>query len=425
MKSLLNSIRYGSSKDVRFYQDSFFVPNDHKPKAVIQISPAIQPNGVFVNYGDAMMYWPTKKELEQRGYRVIPLFREIQSLENLKNQPISLFIDLAGFIYSQSHNKSIRSAEAAKITAHNAQFFKERGALTITAPQTFGPYRNHPDDRLNVAMKIMFEQMDRLYVRDPLSAEYLNSIHPDTQSLSIKVVPDTAFLYKPKSLEKGLRLLSKKGLNTKEKRNPIVGLVINRQIYDRDPSYIDLMKGIIRFFKSKNAQVVLIPHEHGRYGRKEKDDQFLSNLLSKEEEIATLSVNKLWKFPSRKEIEYIGAIEAAICSLDFLVSGRFHGALRGLSEAIPTLALSWSHKYETLFQSLDLSPEENILTTLKNLTLSSENSQEQNIVLHKLEKAWANRHFTKQHLMRVIPSTKQKVSDFFDEVTNLAEKVAS
>ncbi len=407
MTTFWQALVHGKFKKNQVNQIEWFDIHDDKPRAIVQVSPAFQPNGVFVNYGDAIMYWATREQLEKRGLRVMCLPREKVDCSQLKAQGAKLFLDCGGFIYTSAHHKSQRSAQAASITAHNARCCRNAGGITISAPQTFGPYSSIPEDDLSLQVREMIEQMDIIYARDSVSADHLRQVYPDGFSSEIGIAPDLAFLYQPDSMEAGLRLLSRKGLDVRPGAKPIVGLTLNRQLYTRVPLYLDTMQKVIKFFKARDVQIVLIPHEHGRYGRHEKDDQFWSNYLAKQSNVATLSRRK--RFSHKAEINYIHAIEAAIGAVDFLVAGRFHATLRGLSEHVPTVAFSWSHKYETLFKSIGMSAADSVLGP-EDFTVSDTGE----IECVKLERAWSKREETKRHLASIIPQVKQQVSQFFD-----------
>ncbi len=195
---------------------------------------------------------------------------------------------------------------------------------------------------------------------------------------------------------------------------PLVGLSLNRQLYDRIPPYLDAMRRVIGFFKAKGAQVVLIPHEHGRFGRREKDDQFLCGHLAHMSGVASLSNSE--RLPQEAEEDYIRSIEAAIGDLDFLVAGRFHAAVRGLAAGVPTAAFSWSHKLETLFHAMGMPSEEHVISA-EDLAAGDAGRQ----LCLKLEKAWERRGGTKGHLAKTIPGIKGQVASYLDEVLSLAE----
>lgn len=384
-----------------------------KPRAIIQVSPAVQPNGVFVNYGDANMYWAAKDQLEKRGFSVMALPREKVDCDQLKAQAAELFIDCAGFAYSILHKSSFRSTQAAEITAHNAGCCREAGATAVTAPQTFGPFAGGSNNELNLHVRNMADQMNFIYARDSLSGEHLGRVYPKVSS-KVRIAPDLAFLYQPNSLQAGVRLLSRRGLAVARGARPIVGLTLNRQLYCRVPSYIDMMKTVIDFFKAKKTQIVLIPHEQGRGGQGERDDQFLSNALATQTAIPTLSKKR--RLSRNAELQYINAVDGAIGAVDFLVSCRFHAAVRALSENVPSVAFSWAHKFERLFQTVQMSGHDNVVTP-EDIAAG----EAVDIIYAKLEKAWAMREATRHHLVNTIPVVRRQVAEFLDAAVAGAE----
>lgn len=415
MSKILKRIVKQIRKRRQGHRIKWFDPHDRKARAIVQVSPALQPNGVFVNYGDAAMWWAGKQQLEKRGLSVMCLPRERVQCERLKGQAAHLFIDCAGFIYSSTHHKSMSSANNASITLQNARCCKDAGAVIVSAPQTFGPFDESSDSELNREIRGIIDQMDLICARDEASAKYLGQLSPDAARTKIRIAPDLAFLYEIESREVGHRFLSRKGVTTGGQSQPLVGLNLNRQLYDRVSSYLDTMQKVIDFFRAKKAQIVLIPHEHGRFGRGEKDDQFLCNYLASQNGVATLSKEE--RLSQEAENDYIRAIEAAISGLDFLVSGRFHAALRGLAAGIPTVAFSWSHKFEMLFRTVGMSAESNVIP-LENLMANSART----FVCDQLEEAWNRREETKEHLIKTIPQVKQEVSNYFDEIVSMVDR---
>jgi polysaccharide pyruvyl transferase WcaK-like protein len=381
------------------------------PRAILQVSPAVQPNGVLVNFGDQVVYWALTEALTKRNFEVLRVPRTFIAPRRIKSQQPDLFLDLAGFIYSGAHHKDMRSIEAARITGRNARACKKAGAFTATAPQTFGPFSDQPNDPLNMEMVRMFKELDTIYVRDDTSHSQLCKISSEVEP-KLKIVPDTAFLYRS-DVEAGRALLKQVGLDVESGR-PVAGIIPNRQISQRSSTFMEDIKRVIAFLKDEGAEVVLIPHEHGRHGINEKDDQYLCRLISEETGVISLAQERSESYPSSEfELNYIRGIENVIGSLDFLVSQRFHGALRGVSETVPTVTTSWSHKYPQLYTDLTLSPEKFILGG-EGATGGSFNQS-----LDTLAAAWQNRSETREVLKRKVPGIRDRVNQFIDEVTNI------
>ncbi|MEX2641801.1 MAG: polysaccharide pyruvyl transferase family protein [Balneolales bacterium] len=375
------------------------------PRAIVQVSPGVQPNGVFVNYGDQLMFWALQEALTSQKYEVLYLPRTAFAPRKLKRQRADIFIDLGGFIYSGSHHRGMKSIEAANVTQQNAQACKRAGAFVTSAPQTYGPFSGRRNGPLAKGIGRMINKFDTMYVRDPASLAHLCEVNPDVKNKA-QIAPDIAFLYRSDAAS-GRALLKQAGLDTESGR-PIAGIIPNRQISQRSSTYLKDMKRVIGFLKTGGAQVVLIPHERGRKGVNEKDDRYLCRILAEESGVTSLASEKPAAYPSAKEeYRYIRGIEDVIGALDFLVSGRFHGALRGLAEAVPTVAFSWAHKYPPLFSDLTLPPDEFIIRSSGH-------------TLETLAAAWQGRSGTKEVLERTVPDIRNRARRFVDEIIALA-----
>ncbi|MFU8859430.1 MAG: hypothetical protein ACNA8K_03305 [Cyclonatronaceae bacterium] len=174
------------------------------------------------------------------------------------------------------------------------------------------------------------------------------------------------------------------------------------------------IKQVVTFLKAQGAVLVLIPHEHGRYGINEKDDQYLCRLISEDTGIISLAQERSESYPSSEfELNYIRGIENVIGSLDFLVSQRFHGALRGVSETVPTVTMSWSHKYPQLYKDLTLSPEK-FIPGGEGATNGSFSQYSDT-----LEAAWQNRSEPREIPKRTVPGIRDRINQFIDDVCSV------
>lgn len=390
-----------------------FPPNDRGPRAFVQVSPARQPNGVFVNYGDASMWWAGEQQLQRRGWSVLSVPRERLEAKFVKAQKARLFIDCGGFIYSAAHRKSMKSAHNAGITLENLRSAKRAGAVAVSAPQSFGPFDEEPDSELSRDVRDVLREMDLICVRDAISASHLQALAPDLVQEKLRLVPDWAFLYEVESRHPISEVLERKGLRLEDRSTPLVGLSLNRQVYDRVPSYLDTMGEVVGLFRRMGARVVLIPHEHGRFGQDEKDDQFLCEHLG--ERAGVVALTRRQRLSREEETAFIEEVEAVLGSLDFLVASRFHAAVRGLSESVPTVAISWSHKFEQLIKTVGVSFDPHVVS-LEELQRAAHDAG----ILGKLEAAWRGRDETRALLQRSVPSLKAQVSRHFDEITAMA-----
>jgi polysaccharide pyruvyl transferase WcaK-like protein len=381
--------------------------NDGRPRAILQISHALQPNGLPVNYGDLLVLEACRGELTRRGYVVLALPREAGHEERIRAQRPALFIDCAGFVYSASHKRSMRGAEAAGITTANAAAARAVGAVTATAPQAYGPFDGQEAAGLRDRVRTMAAGMDVVYARDALSAEMIQEV----TGVAARQAPDSAFLYEPPPVEEGRRVLEGCGVKAGRSDMPVVGITPNRQLRDRWSGYMEAMERVARDLMAAGAQVVTIPHEQGRFGRREAHDQMLARWLA--ERTGALTLAKEGRLPRYAELEHIHGIEAALGALDLFVSGRFHSALRALAVGVPTLVFSWSHKYEALLRTVELPPAAHVLR-LDEFGPTAGGAGAQRLV-----EALRCRDQTRRHLLEIMPGVQARCGEFFDRVTEL------
>lgn len=158
------------------------------------------------------------------------------------------------------------------------------------------------------------------------------------------VCPDTAFLLPTsKSIEFQTLLSEKKNYSV------IIGIAVSRTIEKKETQkgiYTDIIARCAEhLINSYDALIILIPNEI--YSR-QKDDIFTAkkvhSIIKKKENV--LLISKEYFAPELK-----GIIE----SCDFMIAARYHSIVASLSLGIPTLAISWHHKYPELMNLFDQS----------------------------------------------------------------------
>ena len=162
-----------------------------------------------------------------------------------------------------------------------------------------------------------------------------------------------------------------------------------RRISDKDnivlsPDFTNLLKGRIpENFETTNRQVPIIPNYKMIKKREDEGNvyiNFLQNVITKisavglkpyflilegdgDVEIAK-KINTLLERPLEIIINHDPIlIKGIISTAFFIVSARFHGVVCALSQGIPCITTSWSHKYEMLHQEYDY--EEGLLKDMK------------------------------------------------------------
>ena len=234
-------------------------------------------------------------------------------------EQISLFLDDSGFKYTDQFR-------ASKDTIDNTKrFFKlftKKTLCVIYLPQAFGPF-NFPESKEMIHLVHNFA--NTIYAREPVSFNYLKKEFPDSEK--IKTAPDFTALCKSSS---------DNSIQLKPKGYVVIipnARMVTHTSEDISSKYLDFMNQIVKELQEKNEHVVLLNHEG-------KDDETLINKINK------IFNNDLTVITN---IDGLSA-KSIIKNSKLTISSRFHGVVSGLTENVPTLCTSWSHKYAELLK---------------------------------------------------------------------------
>lgn len=226
---------------------------------------------------------------------------------------------------------------------------KNNGSQIIFLPQAFGPFNSHSSKR---SLKIINEYVDILIARDEISKDYL--LKENLSKPKLLLYPD--FTFQTHGLVPGKY----------EHLKDSVCIIPNRKMFTQTTTdrttYISLFSEIISKLQNDKVPVFILNHE-GPKDRKVCNE--INNILQDKVEI----VDKL----NAKEVKGI------IGNSRLVISSRFHGVASALSQNIPVIATSWSHKYELLYKDFNLTPI--IAKTNENFDLL--NQKIENLLLHE------------------------------------------
>ena len=236
---------------------------------------------------------------------------------------INVVLDAAGFAYGDQWGP-------LKITrlAGELKRYQKHGRKYIFLPQALGPFTRKGD------VKVLKKSLPKAALICARETDSYNNVRhiigntenlvqmPDFTNVVQGVVPEywlggeNKVCFIPNS-----HMIGKKNKNSQWKKN-----------------YLEIMKLLILQTQKLGLTPVLLNHE-GAGDREicETLNSFFDNQIELIEEDDPLKVKGI-----------IGASKAIVCS-------RFHGCVSALSQGIPNLATSWSHKYEQLFKEYDCS----------------------------------------------------------------------
>lgn len=232
----------------------------------------------------------------------------------IRYSDIEVILDSSGFAYSDQWGEDFIT-DLLKLTNR----WRESGKKIIFLPQAFGPF-NVQQNRLN--MMAVIKNADLIYARDSHSFKHLlelekgNSkimLSPDFTNLIEGLIPDYI-----------------------AKFNNLACLVPNVRMIDKHSSFDQ--ESYIRFFQS-TAQFLI---EHGF------DVIFLVHELN-DSRLANELISRVGQNSQIITEKNPIILKGIIGQSKVVVGSRYHALVSSLSQGIPTLGTSWSHKYQALF----------------------------------------------------------------------------
>lgn len=230
------------------------------------------------------------------------------------DREVDVILDASGFLYSDQWGiKGMSRRKAA------AALWRACGKKLIFMPQAFGPFER-PESR--ACMRELIGLADLIYARDPQSRDYLAELAPSVSH--IRLAPDFTNLVEP---------VWRPEL---ERYAGAVALVPNQRMLDRrepeDTPYTAFLVTAARALLASGRRVFLLLHE--------ARDRALAQSVQAQVDAGLEIVFR------DDPLELKGLI--ARC--DFIVSSRFHAIVSALSQGVPAIGTSWSHKYRQLYE---------------------------------------------------------------------------
>ena len=266
--------------------------------------------------------WPIK--IFRRMGRPFPITRLTQFHVR---KDIDLLLDAGGFQFSDQWKLT---TEQVKEKEKYYRKLKEHNTQVVLLPQAFGPFETVYGKEI---VKILSRYTDIIFARDEQSYNCLVNAGADKQKISIScdfTLPVKGLVPPPLQYLKGAVCLIP---NHK---------MISPQKNNKD-KYIGLLKNIIQLYAKKGQPVFMLNHE----GFRDKN-------LCQEVNAAIETKIPIVSGITAQEVKGL------IGNSRTVISSRFHGVVSALSQGVPCLATSWSHKYEMLFK--DFGQEDRILS---------------------------------------------------------------
>lgn len=245
--------------------------------------------------------------------------------------------------------------------------------------QSIGPFR-----RITIPLaRFCLNKADLIIIREKITKSYLERINIHNHLIHLGA--DIAFLLKPAPRKTVQEIFLKEKINVNRTKYPIIGIGTSARIYRilglNKAIYLELMAKTADFLVEKlNAQVILVPHVIIPDKYEQQDDRFVA------EKIHYLARNKN-RIKIIKNDYSPEELKGIIGRCKLFIGSRMHSNIASTSMYVPTIALSWSHKYRGIMKMMG---QEKYVCDIKTITFDE--------LILKINDAWNNRAELKNHL---------------------------
>lgn len=351
-------------------------------------------------FSDAKVYLPYAKIRQGTSYvetsmdiRIIP-FSKIMSVFHLFGLFSSLhvprnwmarmqtvrdadwFLDGSGFAFGDQWKIS---DDVIQLWESKLRMLHERGCKIVFLPQAFGPIEK---DSTKEILSVLSKYATAMLAREPISYSYLAESGVVDMD-KVKVFPDFTSLVEGRFPAKYEHL-----------RDGVCIIPNNKMIRQNMLSYeayIQLLSAMALEGKKSGHPVYLLNHEGARDAALcQRCKQSVGDAI----EVVT-SLNAL-------------EVKGLIASAYMVVTSRFHGLASALNSGVPSLATSWSHKYEALFRDYGIErcvlPLDSVDAAVGKVKELLDSKQNQSV---------------REHLDRQVPLVKSQVRDMWQYIWSL------
>ncbi|QBL09778.1 polysaccharide pyruvyl transferase family protein [Rheinheimera sp. D18] len=233
---------------------------------------------------------------------------------------IDVVLDVSGFAYSDQWPSALITQLCNEIKRAD-----KHGKKYILLPQAFGPFTRAADiSQLKAALPLA----TLVCAREHTSYQYLRTLLGDAQN--VVQYPDFTNLVKADLADEQMvpadTVLIIPNSNMVSSRN-------KQALWQQ--TYIPMLQHAIQSIRRFGFTPVLLNHEGAA------DDAICQQL---KRDLDVMLIN---------ESDPV-AVKGIIASSKAVICSRFHGCVSALSQGVPCLSTSWSHKYERLFEEYQL-----------------------------------------------------------------------
>jgi polysaccharide pyruvyl transferase WcaK-like protein len=256
---------------------------------------------------------------KRRGIEFNPylnlLPKKIRHSQNLYlPRDVDVVLDGSGFVYGDQWPVK----DIIKILSGKINYYKSNNTKVILLPQAFGPFTR---PKIQEEVKKVVKKADLVFARDTKSFAFLENTFGKQKN--IHLAPDFT------NILEGVEIENK--FAGKVLIIPNIKLLQQTEISEE--ALKNAFKTMIESTQNKGFSPSFLIHE----GKKDENlAHAINDILDK-------------KIPIIIEPDALKQ-KAIISQAYVVITGRFHGLVSSLSQSVPSIGLSWSHKYEMLLK---------------------------------------------------------------------------
>lgn len=279
----------------------------------------------------------------------------------------------------------------------------------IQLPQTYGPFKRRSSRML---ARFILKRSSLIFSRDKDSIKVVSElIGKEPSDTKTHLCHDLGFILSPKPVahryfpdfsdNEPTSTPLKIGINPS-------GLLYSggytrNNMFDLKIDYTSFIHDLIRYLLNRyNCKILLVPHVLGDPKSLENDSSAADHILNSLEGLQIENVTKVEQQLDQSELKYI------IGKCDFFIGSRMHACIAALSQSVPTVAISYSKKFNGVFQ----------LINMENLVADPTSASEQDI-LSIIDKAISERLQIRDALEREIPAAQTNIFNLIPMLENI------
>jgi len=268
----------------------------------------------------------------------------------------------------------------------------------VFMPQAWGGFEK--EETGQAVRDILRGETCRFYCRDAASAHSLESALGLAEG-AMDTHPDIAFLFDQGNAAQGQRVLESMGYG---QARPIVAITPSLRVYERSSGrdvgneYLRALAELARHCIDRHGLDIVLHANEARRLVAGNDDRHLCRLLA-------AAVDRPGRCFHTDAVLSAADARVLLGCAELVVGSRYHCFVFALSQGIPCLGISWSHKYGELFRDVGLGE---CVVEMQNLDAAD--------LCERFDRAWAAREELSRSIRERVEEYRSRLTDLFDSV---------